>query len=146
MTWSTVFLGLIDEYGAASHDVTDNGSVYTSRFTGGRNAFEYVLPILGSARRTAPQDTPETQAKPNVSTKRCNAGSGPATARTLAELQQQLERVPRPLQRTPPTPRACTGELLAGLPRDPEGRPCQQRPRATATTASATTGSTPKAR
>ena len=41
------FLQAIDDHGAPASTLTDNGSVYTSRFTGGRNAFEYVLPILG---------------------------------------------------------------------------------------------------
>ena len=44
-----VFLGNVEEYGAPASTLTDNGSVYTSRFTGGRNAFEYILPILGSS-------------------------------------------------------------------------------------------------
>ena len=41
------FLGLIEEYGPPASTLTYNGSVYTSRFTGGRNAFEYVLPLAG---------------------------------------------------------------------------------------------------
>jgi transposase InsO family protein len=40
-----VLLTVIDDYGPAESTLTDNGSVYTSRFTGGRNAFEYVLPL-----------------------------------------------------------------------------------------------------
>ena len=42
-----VFLATIAEHGPPASTLTDNGSVYTSRFTGGRNAFEYVLPLLG---------------------------------------------------------------------------------------------------
>jgi hypothetical protein len=37
----TVFLDLVGQYGAPASTLTDNGSVYTSGFTGGRNAFEY---------------------------------------------------------------------------------------------------------
>ncbi len=42
-----VFLAVIDDQGPPASTLTDNGSIYTSRFTGGRNAFEYLLPILG---------------------------------------------------------------------------------------------------
>ena len=35
--------------------LTDNAAIYTSRFTGGLNGFEYLLASLGIAKRTAPQ-------------------------------------------------------------------------------------------
>ena len=41
----------------------DNGSVYTSRFTGGRNAFEYVLPLLGVRQKNGSPGHPQTQGK-----------------------------------------------------------------------------------
>ena len=43
----TRFLEVIDEYGPPASTLTDNGRIYTARFGGGRNAFEYLLPILG---------------------------------------------------------------------------------------------------
>src|SRR5262249_49479503 len=43
----SVFLDAVEQHGRPASTLTDNGSVYTSRFTGGRNAFEYLLPILG---------------------------------------------------------------------------------------------------
>ena len=43
--------------------MTDNGSVYTSRFTGGRNAFEYILPILGVRQKNGSPGHPQTQGK-----------------------------------------------------------------------------------
>src|SRR4051794_41768110 len=41
----------------------DNGSVYTSRFTGGRKAFEYVLPLLGIRQKNGSPGHPPTQGK-----------------------------------------------------------------------------------
>jgi hypothetical protein len=35
------FLTAIAAYGPPAATLTDNGAVYTARFTGGRNAFEY---------------------------------------------------------------------------------------------------------
>ncbi|MGH3957932.1 DDE-type integrase/transposase/recombinase, partial [Mycobacterium sp.] len=37
------FTANVNTYGPPASTLTDNGSVYTSRFTGGRNAFEYLL-------------------------------------------------------------------------------------------------------
>src|SRR5690242_2375400 len=62
MTWS-VFLDLIERYGPPASTLTDNGSVYTSRFTGGRNAFEYVLPLLGVQQKNGSPGHPQTQGK-----------------------------------------------------------------------------------
>jgi len=80
----SVFLGVIEEYGPPASTLTDNGSVYTSRFTGGRNAFEYVLPILGIRQKNGSPGHPQTQARPNGSTRPCNAGSGPGQRRATS--------------------------------------------------------------
>ncbi|MGD7789127.1 hypothetical protein ACQCX2_12480 [Propionibacteriaceae bacterium Y1700] len=37
------FADTINTHGPPASTLTDNGSVYTSRFTGGRNGFEYLL-------------------------------------------------------------------------------------------------------
>jgi transposase InsO family protein len=58
-----VFLAVIDDYGPPASTLTDNGSVYTSRFTGGRNAFEYVLPLLGIRQKNGSPGHPQTQGK-----------------------------------------------------------------------------------
>jgi transposase InsO family protein len=58
-----VFLRTVEEYGAPASTLTDNGSVYTSRFTGGRNAFEYVLPLLGVKQKNGSPGHPQTQGK-----------------------------------------------------------------------------------
>jgi transposase InsO family protein len=59
----SVFLATIDEHGSPASTLTDNGSVYTSRFTGGRNAFEYLLPLLGVRQKNGSPGHPQTQGK-----------------------------------------------------------------------------------
>ena len=58
-----VFLNVVDEHGAPASTLTDNGSVYTSRLIGGRNAFEYVLPLLGAHQKNGSPGHPQTQGK-----------------------------------------------------------------------------------
>jgi transposase InsO family protein len=87
-----VFLGLVEDYGPPASTLTDNGSVYTSRFTGGRNAFEYVLPLLGVRQKNGSPGHPQTQGK----TERFHQTlqrwlRARPSARTAAELQRQLD-------------------------------------------------------
>jgi hypothetical protein len=87
-----VFLDLVERYGAPVSTLTDNGSVYTSRFTGGRNAFEYVLPLLGVKQKNGSPGHPQTQGKAerfHQTLKRWLAAR-PA-ANSLALLQRQLD-------------------------------------------------------
>jgi hypothetical protein len=107
-----VFLDVVARYGAPASTLTDNGSVYTSRFTGGRNAFEYVLPILGVRQKNGSPGHPQTQGKAerfHQTLQRWLAAR--PTARTINELQRQLDafrehyneqRPHRALQRTTP--------------------------------------------
>ena len=53
----------INEYGPPASTLTDNGSVYTSRFTGGRNGFEYLLAGLGIRQKNGSPGHPQTQGK-----------------------------------------------------------------------------------
>ncbi len=87
-----VFLGLIEEYAPPASTLTDNCSVYTSRFTGGRNAFEYVLPLLGIRQKNGAPGHPQTQGKTERfhQTLQRWLAARPA-ARTVTELQAQLE-------------------------------------------------------
>ena len=141
-----VFLGLIEEYDAPASTLTDNGSVYTSRFTGGRNAFEYVLPILGALQKNGSPGHPQTQGKTERfhQTLQRWLRARPAP-RTLAELQQQLDEflsTTTNAAHTAPFNEERRGRHTARLRRPP--RPATATPNAT--TASATTSSTPKAR
>jgi transposase InsO family protein len=85
-----VFLDLVEQYGPPTSTLTDNGSVYTSRFTGGRNAFEYVLPLLGVCQKNGSPGHPQTQGK---------------TERFHQTLQRWLKARP-PLTSTPQLQRA----------------------------------------
>jgi transposase InsO family protein len=87
-----VFLGLVEEYGPPASTLTDNGSVYTSRFTGGRNAFEYLLPLLGVRQKNGSPGHPQTQGKTERfhQTLQRWLAARPAAHSTL-ELQRQLD-------------------------------------------------------
>jgi transposase InsO family protein len=52
-----------DAHGWPAATLTDNGSVYTSRFTGGRNGFEYLLAYLGVRQKNGAPGHPQTQGK-----------------------------------------------------------------------------------
>lgn len=87
------FLAAIDEHGAPASTLTDNGRVHTARFGGGRNAFEYLLPVLGIQQKNGSPAHPQTQGKIerfHQTLKRFLAAQ--ATARTLPDLQDQLDR------------------------------------------------------
>jgi transposase InsO family protein len=87
-----VFLDLIEQYGPPASTLTDNGSVYTSRFTEGRNAFEYVLPLLGIRQKNGAPGHPQTQGKIerfHQTLQRWLAARPPAP--TVPDLQHQLD-------------------------------------------------------
>jgi transposase InsO family protein len=81
-----------DAHGWPAATLTDNGAVYTSRFTGGRNGFEYVLAYLGIRQKNGAPGHPQTQGKVERfhQTLKRWLERQPA-ARTLAELQAQLD-------------------------------------------------------
>ena len=88
-----VFLAVIDDYGPPASTLTDNGSVYTSRFTGGRNAFEYPLPLLGIRQKNGSPGHPQTQGKTgrfHQTLQRWLRARPPAS--TTAQLQRQLDQ------------------------------------------------------
>jgi transposase InsO family protein len=87
------FLDVVDYHGAPASTLTDNGRVYTARFGGGRNAFEYLLPILGVRQKNGSPGHPQTQGKIerfHQTLKRWLAAQ--PCARTLADLQAQLDQ------------------------------------------------------
>jgi transposase InsO family protein len=57
------FTSNVNAYGPPASTLTDNGSVYTSRFTGGRNAFEYLLHLLRVQQKNGRVNHPQTQGK-----------------------------------------------------------------------------------
>jgi transposase InsO family protein len=81
-----------DAHGWPAATLTDNGAVYTSRFTGGRNGFEYLLAWLGIRQKNGAPGHPQTQGKVERfhQTLKRWLGRRPA-ASDLASLQAQLE-------------------------------------------------------
>lgn len=83
----------INNYGLPAATLTDNGSVYTSRFTGGKNAFEYLLAILRITQKNGHPGHPQTQGKIerfHQTLKKWLARQ--ERADTITELQAQLSR------------------------------------------------------
>jgi len=86
------FLAAAEEHGIPASTLTDNGSVYTSRFTGGRNAFEYLLRTLNIRQKNGRPGRPTTQGKVerfHQTQKRWLAARPMPT--TLADLQHLLD-------------------------------------------------------
>jgi transposase InsO family protein len=86
------FVAAGEEHGWPAATLTDNAAVYTSRFTGGRNGFEYLLAYLGVRQKNGAPGHPQTQGKVerfHQTLKRWLGRRPPA--RTLAELQAQLD-------------------------------------------------------
>ncbi len=52
-----------DAHGWPAATLTDNGAVYTSRFTGGRNGLEHLLAYLGIRQKNGAPGHPQTQGK-----------------------------------------------------------------------------------
>jgi transposase InsO family protein len=88
----STFLAVIDDHGPPASTLTDNGRVYTARFGGGRNAFEYLLPLLGIRQKNGSPGHPQTQGKIerfHQTLQRWLRARPPA--RTLPDLQRQLD-------------------------------------------------------
>ncbi|GAA4818362.1 integrase core domain-containing protein [Nocardioides caeni] len=89
----TQFLETCNTHGIPASTLTDNGRVYTARFGGGKNAFEYTLAALGVTQKNGAANHPQTQGKVerlHQTQKRWLAGQPVAT--TPADLQAQLDR------------------------------------------------------
>jgi transposase InsO family protein len=86
------FASNVNDYGPPASTLTDNGSVYTSRFTGGRNAFEYILQLLRIQQKNGRVNHPQTQGKIERfhQTLKKWLTRQPAAA-TLTDLQAQLD-------------------------------------------------------
>jgi transposase InsO family protein len=89
----TTFLTTTDQHGIPASTLTDNGRVYTARFGGGRNAFEYLLPLLGTRQKNGSPGHPQTQGKIERfhQTLKHWLAARP-TATTIQELQHQLDQ------------------------------------------------------
>jgi transposase InsO family protein len=88
----TTFLAALERHGAPASTLTDNGRVYTARFGGGRNAFEYLLPVLGVRQKNGSPGHPQTQGKIerfHQTLQRWLNARPPA--HSIAQLQRQLD-------------------------------------------------------
>jgi transposase InsO family protein len=84
------FLATADEHGLPASTLTDNGVVYTARFVGGKNTFEYLLAALGIQQRNGhPGQTQGKIERLHQTLKRWLAQQPPAA--TLPALQRQLD-------------------------------------------------------
>lgn len=110
-----------EAHGWPAATLTDNGAIYTSRFTGGHNAFEHLLAYLGIKQQNGAPNHPQTQGKIErlQQTLKRWLAQQPA-ARTITELQAQLdafrvaydeERPHRAIGRRPP------GEVYRATPK-----------------------------
>ena len=86
------FCAAAEVHGYPAATLTDNGAIYTSRFTGGHNAFEHLLAWLGIRQQNGAPGHPQTQGKIERfhQTLKRWLGRQPAP-RTLVELQAQLD-------------------------------------------------------
>ena len=80
------------EYGTPFSTLTDNGNVYTARFSRGKNGFEYLLSELEIVQKNGSPAHPQTQGKIerfHQTLKKYLMQQQPA--KNLAELQRQLD-------------------------------------------------------
>lgn len=81
------------KYGPPASTLTDNGAVYTAKFRGGKNAFEYLIASLRIVQKNGTPYHPQTQGKIERfhQTLKQWLAARPA-AITLADLQAQLDQ------------------------------------------------------
>ena len=88
------FTKLISTFGPPYSTLTDNGQIFTSRSTGGKNAFEYLLAKHGIRQKNGRKNHPQTQGKierfHQTLKQWLRAKPRPET---LQELQQQLDQL-----------------------------------------------------
>jgi transposase len=78
------FLTAGNEHGFPASTLTDNGMVFTTRYSGGRgglNGFEKALQTLGIQQKNGSPNHPQTQGRSNASTRHRKPGSAPTTPR-----------------------------------------------------------------
>ena len=123
----TTFLAAGDAHGVPASTLTDNGRVYTARFGGGRNAFEYLLALLGIRQKNGSPGHPQTQGKIerfHQTLKRWLARQPAArtwpSCRPSSTLPRRTttstDRTERSTAHTPATPTAATPKALPTRP------------------------------
>jgi transposase InsO family protein len=86
------FLDTVNTYGLPASTLTDNGAVYTSRFTHGHNEFELLLGSLGVTQKNGHPGHPQTQGKVERFHQTLKRWLTPRPRpTTLADMQNQLD-------------------------------------------------------
>ena len=93
-----------DAHGWPAATLTDNGAVYTSRFTGGRNGFEYLLAYLGIRQKNGARATPRPRARSSASSRPSSAGSSASRQPDPGLAAGPARRLPARLQRAAAAP------------------------------------------
>ena len=124
-------------YGLPAATLTDNGSVYTSRFTHGHNDFERLLNSLSVTQKTATPATRKHKEKLSASTEPSNSGSANTGVPRHWTTYNSCS-TPSPRSTTPNDPTAPTAPAPH---RTPSTTPCPKHtpPQSPSTSASATT-------
>ena len=118
------FLAAADAHGWPAATLTDNGPVYTARFTGGTQRLRVpARQPRHHDRRTATPATPRPRARSSASTRPSSAGSPGSRPPDPGRAPGPARRVPRPLQRATAPPGDRPAAPRPGLPRDAQGRP-----------------------
>jgi len=82
-----------EDHGFPASTLTDNGRVYTARFGGGKNAFEYLLAVLGIIQKNGHPGHPQTQGKVERFHQTLKKWlTQQSAAANLVDLQTQLDR------------------------------------------------------
>jgi transposase InsO family protein len=137
------FLAAADVHGTPASTLTDNGRVYTARFGGGRNAFEYLLPVLGVRQKNGSPGHPQTQGKIERFHQTLQRWlRARPSARTIHDLQRQLDAFREHYNEQRPHRASHATRQAAPTAQPP--KPPQPAPEPTVTTASDTTASTTK--
>ena len=129
-------------YGLPASTLTDNGTVYTARFTDGHNDFERLLAALGITQKNGHPGHPQTQGKIerfHQTLKRWLAAR-PRPA-TIADLQTLLDHFRVIYNTATPPPRPTPAYSPQNRPTSLDPKP-PHRPHPPSTSASATTSST----
>ncbi len=119
-----------DTHGWPAATLTDNGTVYTARFTGGRNGLEHLLAYLGVRQKNGAPGHPQTQGKIERfhQTLKRWLERQPA-ARDLAVLQAQLDAFREVYNEQRPhrtIGRRTPGEAYRAIPKDQPSGPASR--------------------
>src|SRR5487761_2299156 len=118
------------QYGTPFSTLTDNGNVYTARFVGGKNGFEYLLSELEIVQKNGSPAHPQTQGKIERFHRTLKKWlSEQQAANDLLELQAQLDEFQKIYNTARPhkalgmqTPKKCYEATVKAKPKSAKGK------------------------